>query len=51
MAQRITIFMDDNLITKLRIIQANQIRKTKKSVSFSKVLNQQLKRRITKNGK
>jgi len=43
MSQRITVMLDDSLITKLRKIQAKQILKTKKSISFSRVLNQELK--------
>lgn len=51
MSQRITVMLDDPLIKKLRNIQATQIKKTKKGISFSKVLNQELKRRIKKNVK
>ena len=42
-SKRITIVMDDEIIQKLRQIQAQKIRETQSSVSFSQVLNDQLK--------
>lgn len=42
-SKRITIVMDDEVIQKLRQIQAQKIRETQSSVSFSQVLNNQLK--------
>ena len=42
MSKRITIVLDDDLVKKLRIIQAKKITKSKKSVSFSSVLNYEL---------
>ena len=44
MSRRVTIVLDDDLIKKLRIIQANNIVKSKKSVSFSSVINQELRK-------
>jgi len=42
MSQRITVMMDDAIVTKLRYKQAKRIAKTKRSVSFSRVLNETL---------
>ena len=39
MATRITIVLDDDLLKKLRLIQAKKIKKSKGAVSFSQVLN------------
>lgn len=36
---RVTIVLDEKVIKKLRIIQARQIRKTKKGCSLSKLIN------------
>ncbi len=46
MAKRITIILDDDLVKKLYEIQAKQIKKSKKSVSFSHVLNEVLRKRL-----
>ena len=40
MAKRITIMLDDDLLKKLHEIQSKQIKKSQKSVSFSRVLNE-----------
>ncbi len=40
MAKRITIMLDDDLLKKLHEIQSKQIKNSKKSVSFSHVLNE-----------
>jgi len=40
MGQRITIVFGDELLVKLRNIQAKKIRDSKKSISFSRVLNE-----------
>ena len=45
MGKRITIVLDDDLLKKLHEIQAKQIKKTQKSVSFSRVLNEVLRKR------
>ncbi len=44
MAKRITIMLDEDLASKLRKIQAEQIKKSDKSVSFSHVINEILRR-------
>jgi len=44
MSQRITVMIDDDLVKKLRGIQAKQIVHSPKSVSFSRVLCQTLKK-------
>jgi hypothetical protein len=46
MSKRITIVLDDELVKKLRIIQAKNIVKLKKSVSFSSVVNNELRKAI-----
>ena len=46
MGQRITIVLDDDLVKKLRIKQAKLIKESTKSVSFSRVINQTLRRVI-----
>ena len=40
MSKRITIMLDDDLAKKLRERQSNQIKKSTKSVRFSRVLNE-----------
>jgi len=44
MANRITIVLDDEVIKKLRIIQARQIKDTTSAVSFSSIVNNTLKK-------
>ena len=44
MGRRITIILDDDLDKKLRGIQAKEIIKTTKSVSFSKILNNTIRK-------
>jgi len=44
--KRITIVLDDDLVKKLRIIQAKKLIKTENSVSFSSVINQELRRTV-----
>ena len=46
MAKRITIMLDDDLDKKLRLLQAKQIRDTSKSASFSRVLNDVLRKTL-----
>jgi len=46
MAKRITIMIDDDLDKKLRIIQAKAIQNTASSVSFSRVINQIVRKQI-----
>ena len=44
MSKRITIVLDDDLYKKLRLRQAKMIAASTKSVSFSRVINQQLRK-------
>jgi len=44
MATRKTIMLDDDLLQKLRILQAKKIKKTFANVSLSKVLNDVLRK-------
>jgi len=46
MSKRVTIVLDDDLVKKLRIIQSKNIVKSKKSVSFSSVINDELRKAI-----
>ncbi len=46
MPERATIVLDDALVEKLRRLQSNLIRKSNKSVSFSKVVNDTLRKGI-----
>ncbi len=46
MPKRITVVLDDELDKKLRIIQSKKIRKSKKSVSFSSVINEELRKSL-----
>ncbi len=46
MIRRHTIVLDKDIETKLRHIQANLIKKTGNSVSFSAVINQMLKKAL-----
>jgi len=44
--KRVTIVLDDYLAKKLRTIQSKKISKSKKSVSFSKVINEELRKSL-----
>ncbi len=44
MAKRITIMLDDDLVRKLHEIQAKQIKQSTKSVSFSHILNEVIRK-------
>jgi hypothetical protein len=46
MSQRVTIIIEDDLDKKLRAFQANQIKKTTGSVSYSKVINDLLRKQV-----
>jgi hypothetical protein len=46
MGKRVTVMIDDNLLKKLRRIQANQIKESAKSISFSSVINQILEKEL-----
>jgi len=51
MLRRITIMLDDDLQKKLREKQAKLIKQSKKSVSFSKVVNMTLSEAVKKSKK
>jgi len=44
MSKRITIVLDDDLVKKLRTIQSKKLSKSKQNVSFSSVINDELRR-------
>ncbi len=46
MSKRITIMIDDDLDKKLRLIQANAIQSTASSVSYSKIINETLRKKL-----
>ena len=46
MPKRITIIIDDDLDKKLRLLQAKEIAKSTKSVSFSSTLNEVLRKSL-----
>ena len=46
MAKRITIMLDEDLDKKLRLLQAKKIREVSKSVSFSHVVNEVLRKSL-----
>ena len=45
-SKRITIGMDDDVVKKLRIIQSKRISKSIEHVSFSSVVNDQLRKSV-----
>ena len=46
MAKRVTIVIDEDLDKKLRSLQAKEITKTTKSVSFSQIINGVLRKNL-----
>ena len=46
MSKRITIMIDDDIDKKLRQLQSKLIVKTNESVSYSKVINQELRKSL-----
>ncbi len=46
MSKRVTIVLDDDLVKKLRIIQSKKIAKSRKAISFSSVINDELRKAI-----
>ena len=46
MSKRVTIMIDDDMDAKLRIRQARLIEKDKKSISYSRVLNDALRKTL-----
>jgi hypothetical protein len=45
-SRRVTIMLDENLLKKLRVIQASEIRKSENAVSLSQVINQMLEKSL-----
>ena len=48
MSKRITVMLDNDLDQKIRLIQAKMIQKENRSISFSRVLNEVLKKELKK---
>ncbi|MCV0401958.1 MAG: hypothetical protein K5777_08310 [Nitrosopumilus sp.] len=48
MGKRITLVLDDDLITKLRKIQSEKIQKENRSVSFSEIVGEVLTKKLKK---
>jgi hypothetical protein len=46
MSKRITVMIDNDLLKKLHEMQAKQIKESTKSVSFSRVLNETVRKSI-----
>jgi len=46
MAKRVTMMLDDDLAKKLYEIHAKQVRQSSKSVSFSRVVNELLRKSL-----
>jgi len=46
MAKRVTVVLDDDTLRKLRVLQANMIKKTNENVSFSQVIGEMLKKSL-----
>ncbi|WP_420545735.1 hypothetical protein [Nitrosopumilus sp.] len=46
MARRVTIVMDEDIIKKLHERQARQIKESAKSISFSSVVNEAIRKQI-----
>jgi len=46
MSKRITVVLDDELVKKLRNVQSKKIKITQKSVSFSSVINEELRKAL-----
>lgn len=46
MAKRVTIMIDDDLDKKLRLLQSKLISKTNESISYSSVINNELRKQL-----
>ncbi len=46
MSQRVTIIIDDDVNKKLHLIQAKEISKTAQAISFSRVVNIELRKHL-----
>ncbi len=51
MSIRVTIVLDDDLSKKLRSIQAKKVSQSTKSISFSRVINDELRKTLIKSKK
>jgi hypothetical protein len=51
MKRRVTVIIEDDLDTKLRLLQAKMIKKEQSSYSYSKTLNETLRTVLFKNKK
>ena len=48
MSKRITVVMDDDVVKALHLLQSKEISKTGTSVSFSRVVNSELRKKLNK---
>ncbi len=46
MSQRVTIMIDDDVSKKLHFIQAKEISKSSQGISFSRVINKELRKHL-----
>ena len=46
MTKRVTIMIDDDLDKKLKLLQAKEISKSNQSVSYSKIINDLVKKQL-----
>jgi len=46
MKKRATVMLDDDIMKKLRILQAKKIKETGESVSFSEIINEMLEKEL-----
>ena len=46
MGKRVTVTVDDDLVRRLRTLQAKQIKKYQKSISFSKIINELIRKSL-----
>jgi hypothetical protein len=46
MSKRVTIMIDEDLDKKIRLLQAKQISKTSSSVSYSQVVNEDIRKHL-----
>ena len=46
MAQRITVVLQDDVIKKLRLKQAKEIQDSSQSISFSHIINEELRKSL-----
>jgi predicted transcriptional regulator len=46
MSRRVSIVLDDDLVKKLKIIQSKRLIKSNESISFSRVINDELRKAV-----